>query len=43
LLTAGVRQVRDVPGCTICDERFFSYRREGAAAGRQAGLAWMTK
>jgi YfiH family protein len=40
LLAAGVAQVRDVQACTICDERFFSHRREGARAGRQAGVAW---
>ena len=28
--------------CTVEDERFYSYRRQGAAAGRQAGLAWLT-
>ena len=28
--------------CTICDERFFSHRREGARAGRQAGVAWLS-
>ncbi len=27
------------PACTICDERFFSYRREGAATGRNAVVA----
>jgi polyphenol oxidase len=42
LLAAGVARVGDVEACTICDERFFSYRREGAAAGRQAGLAWLS-
>lgn len=42
LRAAGVAEVRDVPACTICDERFFSYRREGSRAGRQAGLAWLT-
>ena len=42
LLAAGVRQVRDVEACTICDERFFSHRREGALAGRQAGVAWLS-
>lgn len=42
LLAAGVGEVRDVEACTICDERFFSYRREGARAGRQAGVAWLT-
>jgi YfiH family protein len=42
LATAGVADVRDVAACTICDERFFSHRREGARAGRQAGLAWLS-
>jgi YfiH family protein len=40
LLGAGVTQVREVDACTICDERFFSHRREGARSGRQAGVAW---
>jgi YfiH family protein len=40
LAAAGVEQIEDVCRCTICDERYFSYRREGAAAGRQAGVAW---
>ncbi len=39
---AGVRTVRSLGGCTICDERFFSHRREGARAGRQAGVAWLS-
>jgi YfiH family protein len=42
LLAAGVASVRDVDSCTICDERFFSHRREGARAGRQAGVAWLS-
>jgi polyphenol oxidase len=42
LLEAGVAQVLDARACTICDERFFSYRREGARAGRQAGVAWLS-
>ncbi|HKH79025.1 MAG TPA: polyphenol oxidase family protein, partial [Solirubrobacteraceae bacterium] len=42
LLAAGVERVRDVDVCTICDERFFSHRREGARAGRQAGVAWLS-
>lgn len=42
LLAAGVGRVRDVEACTICSERYFSYRREGASAGRQAGLAWLS-
>jgi YfiH family protein len=40
LHAAGVSQVRIAPECTICDESFFSHRREGPAAGRQAGVAW---
>jgi YfiH family protein len=42
LLAAGVREVSDVDLCTICDERFFSHRREGERAGRQAAIAWRT-
>jgi len=42
LLAAGVEQVRDLGLCTICDERWFSHRREGAPAGRQAGVAWLS-
>jgi purine-nucleoside/S-methyl-5'-thioadenosine phosphorylase / adenosine deaminase len=41
LLAAGVAQVHDVGVCTICDERFYSHRREGSRAGRQAGVAWL--
>jgi YfiH family protein len=41
LRAAGVAEVRDVAACTICDERFFSHRREGARAGRQAAVAWL--
>jgi polyphenol oxidase len=39
---AGVSAVTALGGCTICDERFFSHRREGTAAGRQAGIAWLS-
>jgi YfiH family protein len=42
LLAAGVAEVRDVAVCTICDERYFSHRREGERAGRQAGVAWLS-
>jgi YfiH family protein len=42
LQDAGVAEVHAVRTCTICDERFFSYRREGARAGRQAGVAWLS-
>ncbi len=27
--------------CTVEDERFYSYRRQGAASGRHAGLVWV--
>jgi polyphenol oxidase len=42
LLAVGVSEVRDIARCTICDERFFSYRREGARAGRQGAVAWLS-
>jgi YfiH family protein len=42
LLATGVGQVQDVAACTICDARYFSYRREGARAGRQAAVAWLS-
>jgi YfiH family protein len=41
LLAAGVARVLDADACTICDERFFSHRREGVRAGRQGGIAWL--
>jgi polyphenol oxidase len=41
LLAAGVANVSHAEACTICDERFFSHRRQGKAAGRQAGIAWV--
>jgi YfiH family protein len=41
LVAAGVADVRLVDACTICDQRFFSHRREAAHAGRQAGIAWL--
>jgi YfiH family protein len=42
LLAAGVDEVEAVEVCTICDERFYSHRREGKRAGRQAGIAWLS-
>jgi len=42
LLAAGVSLLCEVRACTICDERFFSHRREGSKAGRQAGVAWLS-
>jgi YfiH family protein len=41
LLAAGAAEVREVSSCTICDERYFSHRREGKRAGRQAAVAWL--
>jgi YfiH family protein len=41
LAVAGVEAV-EVGGCTREDPRLHSYRRDGAAAGRLAGLVWMS-
>ena len=41
LAAAGVEVTR-VPGCTREDRTLFSYRRDGAAAGRLAGLVWLS-
>lgn len=40
LFGLGVTHVDADPRCTIADEDFFSYRREGTT-GRQAGLIWL--
>jgi polyphenol oxidase len=44
LQQAGVDEVHDVGLCTICSdpEFVFSYRRDGAAAGRHAAIAWLS-
>jgi YfiH family protein len=42
LLAAGVEHVEERGGCTICDERYFSHRREGPRSGRMAGVAWLS-
>jgi len=42
LNVAGIDHVEDAGVCTVCDSRYFSYRRDGEAAGRQAGVAWLT-
>jgi YfiH family protein len=39
LRAAGVTAIEDTGICTICDERFFSYRRAGDS-GRQGSVAW---
>ncbi len=41
LLTAGVAQVYGAGFDTRIDERFYSYRRDGANSGRFASLIWM--
>ena len=41
LREAGVATIEDPGLCTICDERYFSHRRDGAATGRQGGFAWL--
>jgi copper oxidase (laccase) domain-containing protein len=40
LVSAGVPEgnIRDGAVCTCCDHQYFSYRREGAAAGRLISL-----
>jgi len=40
LMSLGVTNIEADPRCTIEDEDFFSYRREGDT-GRQAGLVWL--
>ena len=40
LHTAGV-EVVDASRCTLEDQSLFSYRRDGAAAGRVGGLVWV--
>jgi polyphenol oxidase len=39
-LEANGVEVHDTGLCTICDERFFSHRRDRGVTGRQAGVAW---
>jgi YfiH family protein len=42
LAAVGVHRVERVGICTICDARLYSHRREGARAGRQAGIVWLS-
>ena len=39
---AGVERVTDVERCTMCDQDFFSHRRDRGTTGRQAGVVWLT-
>jgi YfiH family protein len=43
LAAVGVDRVHDVGVCTLCAEPglVYSYRREGPATGRHAGIAWL--
>ncbi len=43
LREAGVALVEDCAVCTMCSPpgRLFSHRRDGSAAGRQGGFAWL--
>lgn len=41
LLSLGVTAIDSDPRCTIEDDSFFSFRREGKT-GRQAGVVWLT-
>ena len=41
LLGLGITAIQSDPRCTIDNEDFFSYRREGTT-GRQAGIIWLT-
>lgn len=42
LRAAGVERIESADICTRCNpDRFFSHRREGDQAGRQAGLVWI--
>jgi YfiH family protein len=38
LRAQGIEAVHDVELCTMCDERFFSHRRDKGVTGRQAGV-----
>ncbi|MCB1758026.1 MAG: laccase domain-containing protein, partial [Gammaproteobacteria bacterium] len=41
LQRAGLRDCYGGGFCTVEDERFFSYRRQGKASGRMASLIWI--
>lgn len=42
LRAAGAARIADLDLCTICDPRLHSHRREGQAAGRNMGVAWLS-
>ncbi|MGH3445533.1 MAG: polyphenol oxidase family protein, partial [Nocardioidaceae bacterium] len=41
LRASGVEDIVDTHRCTREDDDLFSYRRQGAASGRLAGLVWI--
>jgi hypothetical protein len=43
LVALGVSRSERVDVCTRCDTRWSSYRRDGAAAGRNWTLAWLSR
>jgi purine-nucleoside/S-methyl-5'-thioadenosine phosphorylase / adenosine deaminase len=38
----GIETVTDAGICTICDDDFFSHRRDRGVTGRQAGIVWLS-
>jgi YfiH family protein len=42
LEAAGAQEVHVAGLCTMCDERFFSHRRDRGVTGRQGGVAWLS-
>ena len=40
LEASGIRDVELLVSCTYCDPRWWSYRRDGAAAGRNLAFIW---
>jgi YfiH family protein len=40
LTSRGVRRIYRVPRCTRCDRQYWSYRRDGAGAGRNWSVIW---
>ncbi len=40
LAAAGITDLRPLVSCTGCDERLWSYRRDGQGAGRNLSLIW---
>ena len=43
LVRSGVDRIRAINVCTRCDERLWSYRRDGPGAGRNLAAIWMNR